>query len=41
MHACMDVWMYAYIHTYIHIVNPSKLEHGFRRISERIQYTLP
>ena len=24
-----------------HIVNPRKLEHGFRRISARIPYTLP
>ena len=26
---------------FYYIVNPRKLEHGFRRISARIPYTLP
>ena len=30
----------SYKYSYL-IVNPRKLEHGFRRISARIPYTLP
>ena len=43
LHACMPACIRTNMctHMCVYIVDPRKLEHGFRRISARIPYTLP